>query len=290
MCKLYPSGNPIIGTNIISVIGSPSNSSSASNYITTPSHQALSVSSNYDGQSPTPIQSTNHSRRPNRNATARSTPNLPTSTPVHNYQSPSFSTQSNQPILMAQNGQANQNYYRNATPTSSTSHTSSSINYNPHMSNVATHQNQTFLSSSTVSSLSAASIAAGRDPFTGMSNSSRQMSPSSPPVHNNQSSASQLSRVEEKVSGRGITRSSASYGIQKLLQEQVKEAKLDNYIKTFVLDFFITCVTILKHIIINVYVNRLIEKKKKTFNVRRKKRLNWQLQKLHPYTKKSCHH
>ena len=94
------------------------------------------------------------------------------------------------------------------------------------MSHVTTHQNQTFLSSSTVSSLSAASIAAGRDPFTGMSNSSRQMSPSSPPVQNNQSSTSQLARVEEKVSGRGITRSSASYGIQKLLQEQVMNAKL----------------------------------------------------------------
>ena len=122
--------------------------------------------------------------------------------------------------MTGQNGQTNQNYYRNVTSASSTSHASSSVNYHPHMSNVATHQNQTFLSSSTVSSLSAASIAAGRDKFTG---SSRQMSPSSPPAYNNQSSTSQLSRVEEKVSGRGITRSSASYGIQNLLQEQVMD-------------------------------------------------------------------
>ena len=75
---------------------------------------------------------------------------------------------------------------------------------------------------STVSSMSAASIAASRDPFTGVANSSHQVTPTSPPGYNNsQSSTSQLARVEEKVSGRGITRSSASYGIQQLLQDQV---------------------------------------------------------------------
>ena len=89
------------------------------------------------------------------------------------------------------------------------------------MTNVITHQNQTFMSPSTVSSQSSASIAAGRDPFTGMSYSSRQMSPSSPPMYNSQSPTFQLARVDERVSGRGITRSSASYGIQKLLQDQV---------------------------------------------------------------------
>ena len=129
-----------------------------------------------------------------------------------------FSTQSNQPILKSQNGQIKQSYPSQVytTSTSSASQTSSSINYHHHASNGTTHPNQTCLSSSTVSSTSAASVEAGRDPFTG-----RQMSPTSPPGYNNQSSTSQLSRVEEKVSGRGITRSSASYGIQKLLQDQV---------------------------------------------------------------------
>ena len=219
-----------LGTiTILSAIGSPSNSSSTSYYGNTPNHQVLSsVSSNYDGQSPLPTQSATHTRRPNRNhnttSTARSTPNLPTSTPVHNIHSPMFSTQSNQPILITQNGQIKQNHPREAytTSTSSSSHTSSSINYHPQANNVTTHPNQTFLSSSTVSSTSAASVAAGRDAFIG--NFGRQMSPSSSPVYNNQSSTSQLGRVEEKVSGRGITRSSASYGIQKLLQDQVIDA------------------------------------------------------------------
>ena len=213
---------PITATNIISsIISSPSNSSSTSNYTTTPNHQSLSVS-NYDSHSPIQVQSASHSRRqPNRNhnkQSARSTPNLPTATPVHNYQSPSFATQSNQPIITSPGeiGQTNQNYYRNVT--ASASHTSSKRQ----PVNVTTHQIQSFLSSSTVSSMSAASIAASRDPFTGVANSSHQVSPTSPPGYNNsQSSTSQLARVEEKVSGRGITRSSASYGIQQLLQEQV---------------------------------------------------------------------
>ena len=218
----------MLGTIIISsAIGSPSNSSSTSYYGSTPNHQVLSsVSSNYDGQSPNPVQSATHTRRPNRNhstttTTARSTPNLPTSTPVHNIHSPMFSTQSNQPILKTQNGQIKQNYSKEAytTSISSASNTSSSVKYHPQVNNVTTQPPQTFLSSSTVSSTSAASVAAGRDAFIG--NFSRQMSPSSPPAYNNQSSTSQLARVEEKVSGRGITRSSASYGIQKLLQDQV---------------------------------------------------------------------
>lgn len=40
----------------------------------------------------------------------------------------------------------------------------------------------------------------------------------------NNLSASHLAKVEEKIQGRGITRSSASYGIQQLLQEQVGAA------------------------------------------------------------------
>ena len=213
---------------ISSVVGSPSNSSSTSYYTNTPNHQALSsVSSNYDGQSPTQVQSTSHTRRPTRNhhtTTARSTPNLPTSTPVHNIHSPMFSTQSTQPAIKPQSKHcySKETYYNNTTSTSSTSQASSSVNYRPQTTNAATiHPNQPYLSSTTVSSTSAASIAAGRDAFTG--NFSRQMSPSSPPICNNQSSTSQLARVEEKVSGRGITRSSASYGIQKLLQEQVRK-------------------------------------------------------------------
>lgn len=137
-----------------------------------------------------------------------------------------FATQSNLPILKNQNGQTKQNYPNDAyngttVSTSSASQTSSSANYYSKMGNEeATRQKQTFLSSTTISSTSAVSVAAGRDPFTG--NFSRQMSPSSPPpLGNSQNSTSQLSKVEEKVSGRGITRSSASYGIQKLLQDQV---------------------------------------------------------------------
>ena len=218
-----------LGTNnISSVIYSPSNSSSASYYTNTPSHQLSSVSSsNYDGQSAT--QSTSHTRRPNRNhntTTARSTPNLPTSTPIHNPNSV-FSTHSNIPILMNQNGKAKQNhtssgpYPATNISTSSASQTSSSVNYHPKMGNrEVNHQNQTFLSSTTISSTSAVSVATSRDPFTG--NFSRQLtSTSPPPVGNNKNSTSQLASVEEKVSGRGITRSSASYGIQKLLQDQV---------------------------------------------------------------------
>ena len=219
------------GTNAISpVIYSPSNSSSASYYTNTPSHQLSSVSSNYDGQSATQIHSTSHTRRPNRNhanTNARSTPNLPTYTPVHNPNSSLFSTHSNIPILKNQNGQAKQNYpnidsYPGTTiSTSSASQTSSSINYPSQVGNrETTRQHQNFVSSTTISSTSAVSVAAGRDPFTG--NLSRQLSPTSPPPQdNNKNSTSQLASVEEKVSGRGITRSSASYGIQKLLQDQV---------------------------------------------------------------------
>jgi len=36
-----------------------------------------------------------------------------------------------------------------------------------------------------------------------------------------QSSSTQLSKIEEKIQGRGMCRSSASYGIQQMLQEQV---------------------------------------------------------------------
>ena len=131
------------------------------------------------------------------------------------------------PILKNQNAQVKQNH-PNADPypgtnisTSSASQTSSSINHHVQMGNrEITRQNQTFLSSTTISSTSAVSIAAGRDPFTG--NFSRQLSPTSPPpLGDNKNSTSQLANVEEKVSGRGITRSSASYGIQKLLQDQV---------------------------------------------------------------------
>ena len=214
-----------IGINTISsIIGSPSNSSSTS-YYNTPNHQALSsVSSNYDGQSrATPIQSSNPSRRPIRNqsTSARSTPNLPTSTPIHNIHSPMYSTQSNQPITLdIQNGRAKQNYYDNNIPSpASSSQAATSVNYNPKMSNSTPYQNPTLLSTSTISSTSAASITACRDAFTG--SSSRQTSPLSPPPYNNQSSTSHLAMVEEKFSGRGITRSSASYGIQKLLEEQV---------------------------------------------------------------------
>ena len=213
---------------ISSVIGSPSNSSSTSYYTNTPNHQIVSsVSSNYDGQSPISAQPTTNSRRPNRNhntSTARSTPNLPTSTPIHNVQSPIFSTQSNQPSMQPQQYcQAKQQFINQSSITSamsSPSHTSSSSYYHPPINNFATNQSQSHFSTTTVSSTSTASVAAGRDAFTG--SSSRQMSPSSPPpAYNNQNSTSQLDRIEEKLSGRGITRSSASYGIQKLLQEQV---------------------------------------------------------------------
>ena len=36
-----------------------------------------------------------------------------------------------------------------------------------------------------------------------------------------QSSSTQLSKIEEKIQGRGMCRSSASYGIQQMLQDQV---------------------------------------------------------------------
>lgn len=37
-----------------------------------------------------------------------------------------------------------------------------------------------------------------------------------------QSSSTQLSKIEEKIQGRGMCRSSASYGIQQMLQDQVE--------------------------------------------------------------------
>lgn len=42
-----------------------------------------------------------------------------------------------------------------------------------------------------------------------------------------QSSTTQLSKIEEKIQGRGMCRSSASYGIQQMLQEQVGVDKLN---------------------------------------------------------------
>ncbi len=37
-----------------------------------------------------------------------------------------------------------------------------------------------------------------------------------------QSSSTQLAKIEEKIQGRGMCRSSASYGIQQMLQDQVQ--------------------------------------------------------------------
>ena len=234
-------GNSNIASTAIS---SPSNSmSSNSNYYNkTPNHSLSSGHSNYVSQ----VQSSTHqSRRPNRNSTthnttasARSTPNLPTSTPVHqNYQSPSFShaTPNHQhqayqvKHLDASSTEQQTNpkrYYHSRTSNTPTSYTTSASPSPP------SHQQQqnnghAYFSTSTVSSLSAASVAAGRDQFTGVG-THRQQLLSSPPAStsytNSQSSTSHLARVEERVSGRGITRSSASYGIQQLLQDQVNIA------------------------------------------------------------------
>ena len=44
-----------------------------------------------------------------------------------------------------------------------------------------------------------------------------------------QSSSTQLSKIEEKIQGRGMCRSSASYGIQQMLQDQVGTSGLASF-------------------------------------------------------------
>ena len=56
-------------------------------------------------------------------------------------------------------------------------------------------------------------------------------------------SSNQLSKAEEKIQGRGMSRSNASYGIQQLLQDQVRTVeKLQNYDKNCVKSPFSICI------------------------------------------------